>query len=97
MKIDIQKYSIEDYILLKEIINDSYDSLQQGRNKPFILYFLEHVIQGKYYDTMDNTLWINHRIRNYMYKQELKNMPRFINHKHKLIRIIIKWRLSVAK
>lgn len=57
MKIDIQKYSIEDYILLKEIINDSYDSLplQQGRNKPFILYFLEHVIRGKYYDTMDKS------------------------------------------
>lgn len=94
MNIDIQKYSIEDYLLLKKIIIDSYVSIQQGQNKPYILDFLEKIIQG---NSTDNTLWISHRTRNYMYKQELKNMPRFINHKHKLIQIIIKWRLSVAK
>jgi hypothetical protein len=92
MNVDIHKYSIEDYILLKTIILDAYKT--QTSNQPFILEFLEHIIKG---DALEDTLWINHRTRNYMYKQELKNIPRFINHDHKLIRIIIKWRLQVAK
>lgn len=90
MKIDYHRYSNEEYQLL---INNIESSYQQGDTIPYLVKYIKGIINGE----DDDQIWVSHRCRNYLYKQDLNNIPRFINNPNKLIKIIVRWRLKVGK
>lgn len=98
MKIDINRYTIEDYMLLKDLIEDAYKHIEQFYNKPSILEFLDCIISGKI--NMEDPLesvWVSLKNRSFLYKLPLIFMPRCLNNKHRVINIIVRWRLQIGK
>lgn len=95
MKIDYFRYTLEDYKLLKDLIEDEYKD--QAYNKPSILELIDEILNKQITPRSKKTPWVNFNTRKYMYKHPLNIIPLFLNHKKRLIRIIIRWRLKVGK
>jgi hypothetical protein len=90
MKIDYHRYSNEEYQSLIDDINASY---HQGDTIPYLIKYIQGIINGE----DEDKIWISHQCKNYLYKQDLINIPRFLNNPNKIIRIIVKWRLKIGK
>lgn len=95
MKIDYFIYTPEDYQLLKDLIEDAYKD--QKYNKPYILKLIEKILNKQITPRSKETPWVNLSTRKFMFKHPLNIMPLFLNHKNRLTRIIVRWRLKIGR
>lgn len=95
MKIDYHRYSNEEYLFLKDLIEDAYKD--QKYNKPYILELINKILNKQITPRSKETPWVNLSTRKFMFKHPLNTMPLFLNHKNRLTRIIVRWRLNIGK
>jgi hypothetical protein len=106
----IQKYSLEDWMLLKE---DIKSSLKQTANKdhsgiiqslPSLLHFINYIIDNKEILThtekdyeLNSSPWVSLRNRKLLFKSPLDRMPIHINNQKNSSKFIALWRLKISK